>query len=47
MTQRRGSLKGGDDGDTLVKTCEAVVVSGSGADQRQRGGVKEAEACLT
>jgi hypothetical protein len=46
-TQRRVSPRGGDDSGALVKTGEAMAVSGGGADQRQRGGVKEADACFT
>jgi hypothetical protein len=34
-TQRHGSLRGGDDGDALVKTSEGVAVFDGGADQRQ------------
>jgi hypothetical protein len=46
-TRRCRSLRGGDDGGAFVKTGEATAVSGGGADQWQRGGVKEAEACFT
>jgi hypothetical protein len=46
-TWRRDSLRGGVDGDALVRTGEATMVFSSGANQQQPRGVKEVEACLT